>query len=65
MNSHVRQLALRLKSLFTGDEGQDLVEYSLLVAMIGFGLAASMTVLSAAVSNVFTHVGSYITNSVA
>lgn len=64
MNSHVRQLALRLKSLLTGDEGQDLVEYSLLVAMIAFGLAASMSVLSAAVSNVFTHVGAYITNAV-
>ena len=50
--------------LFADDEGQDLIEYALLAALIGCGAVLSMKGLSNKISNTFNSVGSSLTNSV-
>jgi pilus assembly protein Flp/PilA len=54
-----------LKALIVEDSGQDLIEYSLLAALVGLGAVASMKGLSNAVANTFSGVGNQLTNAVA
>jgi pilus assembly protein Flp/PilA len=43
------------------EEGQDLIEYALVVALIGFAATAGMSSLATAINNAFTTIGSKIT----
>jgi len=43
-----------LLRLWSNDEGQDLVEYALLVALIGVALIAAMTALKGGISGAFS-----------
>jgi pilus assembly protein Flp/PilA len=58
------KLQVRLQSLITSEEGQDLVEYALVVALIAFAATAGMkslaTGLNTAFSNVSGKLGSYV-----
>lgn len=42
-----------MRSLWTDESGQDLVEYVLIIVLIALGVAAAMVVLQQALSNVF------------
>lgn len=42
------------------EEGQDLLEYSFVVAIIALGAAAGMQSVAASINQVFTNVGSII-----
>jgi pilus assembly protein Flp/PilA len=53
-----------LKALIVEDSGQDLIEYSLLAALVGLGAVASMKGLSNAIFNTFSGVGNQLTNAV-
>lgn len=44
-----------LRRLWKDEEGQDLVEYALLVVLIALGAIAAMRGLSKAISNVFSN----------
>jgi pilus assembly protein Flp/PilA len=48
----------------TREEGQDLVEYALLVALIALGAAASMKTLAGAISTEFTTISTKFASSV-
>jgi pilus assembly protein Flp/PilA len=65
MNRMLLKLYIKLHDLTSGDEGQDLVEYALIVALIAFGATAGMktlaTALNLAFGNVSTKLGSYTT----
>ena len=56
--------AFRLRTLLN-EEGQDLIEYALVVALIAFAATAGMSSLAASINNAFLSVGttlsSYIT----
>jgi len=60
--SRMVQLFLRscsfLRSFQHGEEGQDMVEYSLLVSLIALTLIASINQLATALINFFTNVSS-------
>lgn len=47
----------KLQNLTLRDEGQNLVEYALLVALIAFGATAAMHAAAGSVNTVFTTVG--------
>ena len=47
-----------LNSLLSRDEGQDLVEYALVVSLIALGSVACMQTLAGAISSVFSTVSS-------
>jgi len=51
----------RLRSLMQGEEGQDLIEYALVVALIAFGATAGMSALATAVSTVFSNINFHFT----
>lgn len=63
MNTMYLKLYVKLQNLLSRDEGQDLVEYALVVALIAFGATAGMQSLAAglnsAFSNINTVLGSY------
>jgi len=63
MNKTLLKLYVRIQNLASREEGQDLVEYALVVALIAFGATAGMsslaTGLNTAFSNISTTLGSY------
>jgi pilus assembly protein Flp/PilA len=65
MKDGLRELSCHLQVLLMDEQGQDLIEYALVVALIAFGATAAMTTLAGSIStafgNVGTTLGSYIT----
>jgi pilus assembly protein Flp/PilA len=64
MNTMLLKLYVKFQDLASREEGQDLVEYALVVALIAFGATAGMkalaTGLNTAFSGISTTLGSYI-----
>lgn len=64
MNTVLLKLYIKFQDLASREEGQDLVEYALVVALIAFGATAGMKALAngmnTAFSNVSTKLGSYV-----
>ncbi len=64
MNTMLISFRLKLQDLVNREEGQDLVEYALVVALIAFGATAGMqslaTGLNAAFQGISSTLGSYI-----
>jgi pilus assembly protein Flp/PilA len=54
MNDLLLTLYVRFQDLKDREDGQDLVEYALTVALIAFGAIAGMQSLAAGLSNAFT-----------
>ena len=65
MNTMLLKLYVKFQDLASREEGQDLVEYALVVALIAFGATAGMktlaTGLNTAFNNISTTLASYIT----
>ena len=64
MNTMLLKLYVKFQDLASREEGQDLVEYALVVALIAFGATAGMkamaTGLNSAFQGISTTLGSYI-----
>jgi pilus assembly protein Flp/PilA len=64
MNNVLLKLYIKLQDLATREEGQDLVEYALIVAVVAFGTTAGMKALSSALitafSGISTKLNSYV-----
>jgi pilus assembly protein Flp/PilA len=64
MNILLLRIYVRFQDLMSRDEGQDLVEYALVVALIAFaattGMKALATGLNLAFSNLSSKMGSYV-----
>ncbi len=56
MNKALLKLCVKLQGLRVGEEGQDLVEYSLLVSLIALVCISSISHVAAAVTTVFGNV---------
>jgi pilus assembly protein Flp/PilA len=65
MKEKLMQLSAKLQVLLMDEEGQDLIEYALVVALIAFSATAGMRGLAGAINSAFNQVGntlnSYIT----
>ena len=55
---------LALSNLINREEGQDLVEYALVVALIAFGAITGMGYLATGLNNAFSTVASTLTTAV-
>ena len=64
MNTLICCLYLRLKTLVEREEGQDLVEYALVVALIAFGAITGMGFLASGINNAFSGVATTLTTYV-
>jgi pilus assembly protein Flp/PilA len=54
MNTMLLKLYVKFDNLMSREEGQDLVEYALVVALLALGAVASMKILATAISTEFT-----------
>jgi len=54
----------KLKVLLRNEEGQDLIEYALVVALLAFGATAAMSSLAANISTAFSQVGTTLSTSI-
>jgi pilus assembly protein Flp/PilA len=59
------KLYVKFQDLMSREEGQDLVEYALLVALIALGATASMKILATAISTEFTTISTTFNNALA
>jgi pilus assembly protein Flp/PilA len=64
MESVLLRSLIRLKRLLEDEQGQDLVEYALIVALIAFGAITGMHSLSAGLNHAFSSVSSTLTTNV-
>ncbi|MGA2085372.1 MAG: Flp family type IVb pilin [Terracidiphilus sp.] len=58
MNEMLIKLYVKFQNLKNGEEGQDLVEYALTVALIATGAVAGMTSLASGVNSAFSTISS-------
>ena len=60
MNNLLLKLYVKFQELKNHEEGQDLVEYALVVALIAFGATAGMTSLATGINTAFSNVSSQL-----
>jgi pilus assembly protein Flp/PilA len=61
MRDTMLKLYIKMQSLMNREEGQDLVEYALVVALIALAATAGMTTLATDISSAFSSIGGKLT----
>lgn len=61
MSLELRKYYLDLTNSLKREEGQDLIEYALVVALIALGATAGMSTVATNINQAFTSIGSQIT----
>jgi pilus assembly protein Flp/PilA len=64
MNHQLLKLYVQMKTLLACEEGQDLVEYALVVALIAFGAITGMGFLATGINNAFSGISTTLTANV-
>jgi pilus assembly protein Flp/PilA len=60
----IAPLLSHVKNLFLREEGQDLVEYALVVALIALAATVGMSTLATDISNAFTGIGTTLNTAI-
>ena len=63
MNYLMLKLFVKIQTLATLEEGQDLVEYGLVVALVAFGSTVAMQQLGAGLNTAFSNISSTLSSS--
>jgi len=63
MNNLMLKLFVKMQSLMVREEGQDLVEYALVVALVAFGATAALKTLGTGLNSAFTNISSTLASS--
>jgi pilus assembly protein Flp/PilA len=53
-----------MRDLMSGEDGQDLIEYALVVALIAFAATASMQTIAMDINNVFVSIDNNLTTAI-
>jgi pilus assembly protein Flp/PilA len=64
MKDKLLMLSIKLRTILSDEQGQDLIEYALLVALVAFGATAGMSSLASAINTAFSNVGTVLGNYV-
>jgi pilus assembly protein Flp/PilA len=64
MRTTLWNLYCRLQNLMLRDEGQEMIEYAMVVALIAFGAIAAMQAAAGGVNHVFITMGTTLSNAV-
>jgi pilus assembly protein Flp/PilA len=64
MNNMLLKMYVKFQDLMSREEGQDLVEYALVVALIAFGAVAGMSTLAKGINQAFTNISSQLATDV-
>jgi pilus assembly protein Flp/PilA len=62
MNTLLLKLYVRFQALASREEGQEMVEYALVVALISFGAVTGMMALAGALNKAFAQISSTLGN---
>jgi pilus assembly protein Flp/PilA len=63
MNNLLIKLYVKFQDLASREEGQDLVEYALVVALIAFGATAGMGKLASGINTAFSNISSQLVSA--
>jgi pilus assembly protein Flp/PilA len=61
MKDSLLKLSVKIQTLILREEGQDLIEYALIVALIAFAATVGMKTLAADINTAFSAIGSTLT----
>ena len=64
MKTLCSSLYLSVRNLIEREEGQDLVEYALVVALIAFGAITGMKFLAGGLNNAFSTIATVLTTNI-
>jgi pilus assembly protein Flp/PilA len=64
MTKLTTNLFLHVRDLVEREEGQDLVEYALVVALIAFGAIAGMQFLAGGINTAFSDIAATVTSNI-
>ena len=64
MTNRLWMLSVKIQNLLSREEGQDLVEYALIVAIVALGAIVGMGNLAKYIDNAFNNVGNTLNNSI-
>ena len=64
MTNRIWMLSVKIQNLLSREEGQDLVEYALIVAIVALGAIVGMGNLAKDINNAFNAIGSTLSTSV-
>jgi len=64
MKTQMFSMYLKIQSLLSREEGQDLIEYALLVALVAFGATAGMKSLANGINAAFNDIATTLTTSI-
>jgi pilus assembly protein Flp/PilA len=64
MTNRLWLLSIKIQNLLKREDGQDLIEYALVVALIGFAATAGMSTLANDINNAFSSIGSTLSTTV-
>jgi pilus assembly protein Flp/PilA len=64
MNDMLLKLYVKFQDLKSREEGQDLVEYALVVALIAFGATAGMGALASGINKAFNTISTTLSTSI-
>ncbi len=64
MKNMILKMYVKMQTLMANEEGQDMVEYALVVALIAFGATAAMSSLSTELNSVFNSISSKLASAV-
>ena len=56
MNNALPSLFIKLHNLLSNEEGQDLVEYGLIVALLSLAAVASLQTMSSSIASIFASI---------
>jgi pilus assembly protein Flp/PilA len=65
MNDLMLKMYVKMQDLMSREEGQDLVEYALVVALVAFGAIAGMRTLSTEINSAFNTISSDLNSAMA
>jgi pilus assembly protein Flp/PilA len=65
MKDQLWKLSIKIQSILKGEEGQDLIEYALVVALIAFAATVGMGTLASDINAAFTTIGTRLTSATA
>ena len=63
MKDKLLMLSIKLRTMLSDEQGQDLIEYALVVALIAFGATAAMSTLSGDINNAFSKIASELNSA--
>jgi len=64
MKDQLMKLSVKLQPLLENEEGQDLIEYALVVALIAFAATAGMSTLANSINAAFVSIGTTLSGAV-